>query len=101
MPSLKFVENDRKNMKHVIEEMMNIPKQNIIEVQDGAFEQLEDVYRKLRVYLQARTRELLDPRMGILADDFGRNVNKGLDWIRVKDQVMKPGASEDHIIVSY
>ena len=38
--------------------------------------------------------------MGILADDYGISVDRGLDWYRIKDQVMKPGASEDYIIVS-
>ena len=43
MPSLKYVENDRKNMKHMIEEMMNIPAVNIIEVEEGTLLQLEKV----------------------------------------------------------
>ena len=38
--------------------------------------------------------------MGILADDYGVSVDRGLDWYRIKDQVMKLGASEDYIIVS-
>ena len=101
MKSLPFVSDDKKNMKHVIEEMMNISTANIIEVEEGTHEQLEKVQGNLRVQCQARTRELIDPRMGILADEYGKYVDKGLDWNRIKDQVMKPGASEDYIIVSF
>ena len=41
MKSLPYVKNDRKNMKHTIKTMMNIPTQNIIEVEDGTPEQLD------------------------------------------------------------
>ena len=85
MSSLPFVSDDKKNMKHVIEEMMNIPTANIIEVEEGTHAQLDEVQGNLRVQCQARTRELIDHRMGILADEYGKDVNKGLDWNRVKD----------------
>ena len=75
MSSLPFVSDDKKNMKHVIEEMLNIPTANIIEVEEGTHEQLEKVQGNLRLQCQARTRELIDPRMGILADQHGKNVN--------------------------
>ena len=101
MKSLPYVKDDRKNMKHTIDAMMNIPSENIIEVEDGTLEQLDNVQINLRVQIQARTRELIDPRMGILADEYGKTVDKGLDWNRIKEQVMKPEAPEDYIIVSY
>ena len=75
MLSLPFVSDDKKNMKHVIEEMLNISTANIIEVEEGTYEQLEKVQGNLRLQCQARTRELIDPRMGILADQHGKNVN--------------------------
>ena len=43
MPSLPFVEDDRKNMKHVVEEMMNIPAENIVEVEECTLEQVDNV----------------------------------------------------------
>ena len=43
MPSPRYVVDDRKNMKHVIEEMMNIPAENIVEVEEGTHEQLDEV----------------------------------------------------------
>ena len=43
MKNLPYVKDDRKNMKHTIEAMMNIPKDNIIEVEDGTIEQLDKV----------------------------------------------------------
>ena len=42
----------------------------------------------------------MNDKTGILADKYGENVNFGIFWDRIKDQVMKPGASEDYIIVS-
>ena len=74
MDNLPHVEDDRKNMKHTIETMMNIPAENIVEVADGTPEKLDKVQNNLRVQIQARTRKLTDPRMGILADDYGKNV---------------------------
>ena len=43
MKSLPYVKDDRKNMKHTIEKMMNIPTENTIEVEDGTLEQLDKV----------------------------------------------------------
>ena len=43
MPSLRYVVDDRKNMKHVIEEMLNIPAENIVEVEEGTHEKLDGV----------------------------------------------------------
>ena len=89
MKSLPDVADDRKNMKHTIKNMMNIPIENIFEVEDGTYDQLDGVQKNLRVHIQARTRKLIDPRMGILADRYGEDVAKGLEWDRIKDQVMK------------
>ena len=85
MRNLLYVKDDRKNMKHTIKAMMNIPSENIFEVEDGTLEQLDKVQSNLRLLIQARTRKLIDHRMGILADDYGKNVEKGLDWNRVKE----------------
>ena len=38
MKSLPHVKDDRKNMKHTIKAMMNIPSENIFEVEDGTIE---------------------------------------------------------------
>ena len=100
MKSLPHVKDDRKNMRHTIKAMMNIATENIIEVEDGTLDQLDNVQSNLRLQFQARTRKLTDPRMGILADDYGKTVEKGLDWNRIKEQVMKLGAPEDYIVVS-
>ena len=37
---------------------------------------------------------------GILANRYGENVNFGVLWKRIKEQVMRPDASEDFIYVS-
>ena len=78
---------------------MDIPLENIFRVPEATSDQLDDVTRKVKVSVQARTKELLD-RTGILADRYGENVNFGVLWERIKEQVMKPGASEDFIYVS-
>ena len=100
MKSLPDVADDRKNMKHTITNMMNIPHENIFEIEDGTFNRLDKVQKNLRVEIQARTRKLIDPRIGILADKYGEDLAKGLEWNRIKDQVMKSDASIDYIIVS-
>ena len=43
MKSLPDVADDRKNMKHTIKNMMNIPIENIFEVEDGTYDQLDGV----------------------------------------------------------
>ena len=43
MENLPDVEDDRKNMKHMIEFMLDVPKENIFEVQEATYEQLDEV----------------------------------------------------------
>ena len=50
MGALPHVVNDRKNMKHTIKNLMNIPAENIIEVEEATIDKLEEVKNKLRVY---------------------------------------------------
>ena len=49
MNSLPFVIDDRKNMKHTIVNMLGVPKENIFEVEESTFDQLEDISKILKV----------------------------------------------------
>ena len=50
MGALPHVVNDRKNMKYTIKTLMNIPEENIIEVEEATLDKLEEVQKKLRVH---------------------------------------------------
>ena len=41
MKSLPDVADDRKNMKHTITNMLNIPLENIFEIEDGKLDKLD------------------------------------------------------------
>ena len=43
MKSLPDVADDRKNMKHTITNMINIPHENIFEIEDGTLNKLDYV----------------------------------------------------------
>ena len=43
MSSLPAANDDYKNMKHTVEQMMGVPKENIFDIKDATFDQLEKV----------------------------------------------------------
>ena len=79
MDNLPDVVDDRENMKHMIEEMLHIPQENIIEISEATYDGLEEAQKKLKVRAHARTK-ILDGDTGILADKHRENVSFGVKW---------------------
>ena len=49
MKSLPDVKDDHKNMEHTIENMLDIPKENVFKVQEATFDKLEEVSKIVKV----------------------------------------------------
>ena len=95
MKSLPAVEDDHKNIKQTIK-MLHIPDENVYEIQDATFDEMEEIKQRMTDKIQPRIR-ILKQDMGI----FGiRNYTlQGFKWNRVKIRAMMEDAATDFIIV--
>ena len=95
MKSLPAVVDDHKNIKQTIK-MLHIPEENVFEIQDATFDQMEDIKQRITDKIQ--------PRIRILKQDTGifgarNHTLYGFKWNRVKLRAMMKGAATDHIII--
>ena len=95
MKSLPAVLDDHRNIKQTVK-MLHIPDENIFELHDATYDQMEEIKERITNKIQ--------PRVRILKQDTGifgirNNTLQGFKWERVKLRAMKNGAAADYIIV--
>ena len=96
MADLPAVTNDHENIRHTVL-MMGIPdnKENIFEVRDGSWKQMNELEDKLNGKVKCRTKELKN-QTGVGDKDY----EKGLLWDRIKKNAMLDESNYDYVTVS-
>ena len=96
MKSLPAVEDDHRNIKQTVK-MLQIPDENIFEIHDATFDQMEEIKERFTNKIQPRVR-ILKPDTGIYG--IRNHTLQGFKWDRVKLRAMMEGASTDYVIVN-
>ena len=96
MDDLPAVKNDHENIRHTVL-MMGIPdtKDNIFEIKNGTWNQMNELEVLLNGKVKVRTKELKQPT-GI----GDREYEKGFLWDTIKRNAMQDETNYDHIAVS-
>ena len=76
---------------------MDIPSENVFELKEASYKELDDIRNKVYATAKPHTRELTKGT-GIYGNE---DYQFGFLWDRAKIRAMEKGASNDYIIVSF
>ena len=96
MDDLPAVKDDHRNIRQTVQ-LLGVPdtKENIFELVDGSWQQMEDLDKLINGKIKCRTKELKNP-MGICGLDY----ENGLPWDRSKVIAMQNEHDDDCVVVS-
>ena len=97
MSDLPAVKNDHENIRQTVL-MMGVPdsKENIFEIRDGTWNQMNELESMINGQVKCRTKELKN-ETGVGDPEY----EKGLLWDRFKENAMLDESNDDFVIVSF